>query len=249
MSAYSNDGFCVFDADPKVLIWANAAAKTARKLVRDDTLRATWLRHQETWFVGVDALPNAPDGSISGAVLTGPWEPYVAPQLHWHKAQISAVYKGYPKQDPDESEANHRFRIKRCAAHVDGILLENGRRFLREPHQFVLGIPLGTSHASPLVVWPGSHLVMQDAFRNAIGCEEPGSVELTQAYKAARAQVFERITPLELHLELGQSVLLHRHLLHGIAPWKTKDTAPPEGRIVAYFRPMFETLSDWIEHP
>lgn len=245
---FRTDGLCVFDADQRVERWALAAAETARKLTQTPQLRQKWLRHRETWFVGVDVLPNAGDGSISGAPLAGPWQACTGCVPLWHSAQVSVVYPSYPKQDPGESDANHRFRKKRCAAHVDGILLENGRRFLREPHRFILGIPLGDSAASPLVIWPKSHVMMRDALRARIGSAEPTSVDLTDAYKAARAQVFAQIEPVEVQAKIGQSIVLHRHLLHGVAPWKDTDTAPPEGRMVAYFRPQYQDARDWLTH-
>jgi hypothetical protein len=249
VTSYESDGFCVFGEDQRVLDWASAAAEVAREVVQDVNLRAQWLRHQQTWFVGVDALPNAPDGSVNGTALDGPWEALIDVPIAWHKAQLSVVYEGYPKQDECESDANHRFRIRRCAAHVDGILLEDGRRLLREPHSFVLGLPLGESSASPLVVWPQSHVMMRNALRDAIGQSEPSMVDLTRAYKAARAEVFAQIEPVEVHASVGQSMLLHRHLLHGVAPWKDEDIAPPEGRMVAYFRPEFDRVQDWLEMP
>ncbi len=249
MNQLEQDGYCVFEADPRVSAWAKAAAPVARELVQSEALRTQWLRHQETWFVGVDTLPNAPDGSISGACLAGPWDTVIEAPKTWHKAQVSAVYPGYPKQDDTESDANHRFRTRRCAAHVDGILLENGRRFLREPHSFILGLPLGNSSASPLVVWPKSHILMRDALREMIAQSDPKSVDLTAGYKTARAKVFEQIEPVEVHAKMGQSMLLHRHLLHGVAPWKDGDSVPPEGRIVAYFRPQFERMQDWLSAP
>ena len=249
MTDFEKDGFRLFDATPEVTAWSEKAAHVAREVVNEPELREMWLRHQETWFVGVDALPNALDGSIDGAVLSGPWEDFVTLPATWHKAQVSVVYEGYPKQDAEESDANHRFRIKRAAAHVDGILLEEGRRYLREPHSFILGLPLGESRASPLVIWPGSHLIMRDALRELIGCDDPKSVDLTDRYKAARARVFEQIEPVEVHATIGQSILLHRHMLHGVAPWKTDDTAPKEGRMVAYFRPEYAQTASWLSEP
>ena len=47
----------------------------------------------------------------------------------------------------------------------------------------------------------------------------------------------------------GEAVLLHRHLLHGVAPWGETATAAPEGRMIAYLRPEFTTLRDWLDRP
>ncbi|WP_235604684.1 hypothetical protein [Sulfitobacter sp. EhC04] len=240
-------GFRVFAPDPATLRWAQAAHRLALDLANDPAVRADNLRHGDTWFVGVDALPNAPDGSIAGVPLDGPWRGDIAPPDHWHRAQLSIVYPGYPGKDPSESDANHQFRINRHAAHVDGLLPEGParRRFLREPHGFILGLPLNHADAAPLVVWPGSHRIMGDTLRRAIGDRDPGTVDLTDAYGAARRVVFDAIDPVQVLAEPGQATLLHRHLLHGVAPWAKGETAPPEGRMIAYFRPQI-SASAWL---
>ena len=241
------DGFEVFDADPQVLRWAEAAHRIAVPIAADPDIRAANLRHQETWFVGVDALPSAPDGSIEGVPLRGPWQAQVPPTQVWHRAQLSIVYPGYPQQDPEESDANHRYRIKRAAAHVDGLLPIGAakRRFLREPHAFILGLPLNTSDAAPLTIWPGSEYIMGAAFRDLVGGNDPQAVDLTEGYQAARRRCFEQIEPEHIIAAPGQSILLHRHLLHGVAPWEDGQHAPPEGRMIAYFRPEF-SATEWI---
>ncbi|MGC1496526.1 MAG: hypothetical protein WA790_12020 [Sulfitobacter sp.] len=246
VNAGAGDGFKVYPHDEAVLAWAQAAHDVAITVSQDPVTRAANLRHAKTWFVGVDALPNDADGGIAGVPLTGPWSKDVPPQDKWHRAQLSIVYPGYPKQDPNESDANHRYRITRKAAHVDGLLPIGAarRRFLREPHAFILGLPLNTSDASPLVVWPGSHKVMGDAFRAGIGADDPKDIDLTDIYHAARRRVFDQIDPVQLHAEPGQAMLLHRHLLHGVDVWQSGTTMPPEGRMIAYFRPEF-SASEW----
>ena len=241
-------GFTLFDPDPAVARWAAAAHAVACKVAADPAIRAANLRHAETWFVGVDALPNASDGSIDTVPLIGPWTPLFPANQTWHAAQLSIVYPGYPGKDPEESDGNHRYRITRAAAHVDGLLPigPNRRRYLQEPHAFILGLPLNISNAAPLVVWPGSHKIMGDAFREIIGAQDPTTVDLTDGYQAARKQVFDTITPERIEMTPGQSILLHRHLLHGVAPWGEGETAPPEGRMVAYFRPQF-AASEWLQ--
>lgn len=231
-------GYTVFDPDPRVTHWADAALAVARGL--DVSER----RHGGTWFVGVDALPNQPDGSINGVKLVGPWD-VAGP---WHRAQLSIVFPGYPRQDPDESDAAHRYRIKRDAAHMDGLLPEGPKRqrHLREPHRFILGIPLNDVSASPLVVWPGSHLVMGAAFQKrfeGIAPDDWGDIDVTDTYQAARRKVFDLCPRIEVVMRPGQSVLLHRHLIHGVAPWQGSDVR--EGRMVAYFRPQ-GPYADWL---
>jgi hypothetical protein len=241
------DGYAVFDIDPCVLEWATAAHEVACKVAADPLTRAANLRHGETWFVGVDVLPNEADGSIGSVPLTGPWNASIRQPALWHPAQLSIVFPGYPQQDPSESDANHRYRINRYAAHVDGLLPigPTRRRFLQEPHAFILGLPLNLSEASPLVVWPGSHRIMGTAFRDFIGQADPTQIDITDVYQKARRHVFEAIAPMPIIAKPGQSILLHRHLLHGVAPWADGATAPPEGRMIAYFRPQFKA-AEWL---
>ena len=240
-------GFAVFEPDDATRNWAQAAWQVAKAVAADPKVQEVNLRHGKTWFVGVDALPNAPDGSVSGVPLTGPWQDHIAPPAEWHRAQLSIVYPGYPKRDADEGDGNHRYRVTRFAAHVDGLLAmgPDRRRYMQEPHGFILGLPLNQSDAAPLMVWPGSHKIMGQAFRAEIGKRDPKTVDITDAYHAARRAVFDSITPTPVRAAPGQSILLHRHLLHGVGPWGPQDIAPPEGRMIAYFRPEIAPV-DWL---
>ncbi|MCF2870446.1 hypothetical protein L0664_05145 [Octadecabacter sp. G9-8] len=246
MPDLEQDGVVVFDDDPRVTRWATRAHEAACAITRDPVERRKWLRHGSTWFVGVDALGNGPDGAVDDADLAGPWAGQVDAPDVWHRAQISVVYPGYPKRDPDESEAAHRFRVVRCAAHVDGLHLEGGRRIVREPHSFILGLPLNDSDACPLVVWRGSHTMMRDALRAAIGAGDPIGADVTDIYKATRARVLEDCEPVDVQMGVGQSVLLDRFAVHGVAPWRDGMRAPKEGRMVAYFRPECRHPEDWL---
>ena len=238
------DGFVVFDADPLVTAWADAAARAAGRITTDPDIAARNLRHGNTWFVGVDALPNTPDGAIHGVPLAGPWDGLV-PALPLHPAQLSVIYPGYPRRDTDQSEANHRYRTYRCAAHVDGLLPEGPqrRRFARECHAYILGIPLDDAGDAPTVVWPGSQRIMQAALARAIGDHAPGDVDLTDAYHAARRTVFDTCDPVAITVAKGQSFLIHRHALHGTAPWSGTGTTP---RAIAFFRPEYPDPMDWL---
>ena len=134
------EGFTVFDHDPRTAAWAQAALGEAREIAADPKMQCPDnLRHGQTWFVGVDALSNGPDGSIAGVPLAGPWQPFV-PDLPQHQAQLSIIYAHYPKQDAGESDANHRYRRTRSAAHVDGLLPVGAlrRRFAVEYHAYIL---------------------------------------------------------------------------------------------------------------
>ena len=228
-------GYKVLRAVPGLRAWADAARSVAEIALDDQALRDRWLRHGGTWFVGVEALANDPDGGLGGVPmprdLRGIWPG------RWHRAQLSAIYPGYPGRDDSESEAAHRFRRIRCGAHVDGLHLQDGRRVLREPHAFVLGIGLTDVEDSPLVVWEGSHEII----RRALAGAELGD-DVTEAYKAARAEVFERCAKVPVPLRPGDAVLVHRLAVHGIAPWAGGGLDP---RLTAYFRPLFERSSDW----
>ena len=240
---FAQAGFVVFDHDPRVLDWAHAALASGFDL-------GPW-RHGGTWAVGLDALHNAPDGSVGGVPLAGPWDAlFTAPEA-WHRAQLSTTRPGYPGRDPDESDAAHRFRRDRDAAHVDGLLPvgPDRRRFLREPHAFILGLPLTPAAVSPLVVWPGSHRIMGDAFARAFAGAAPDGfdrIDLTETYQAARRACLSACQRTTVPLMPGQAVLLHRHLLHGVAPWEA-DAGQPQ-RIVAYFRPQ-TTPAAWVGQP
>jgi hypothetical protein len=242
----AKDGFVVFDTDPRVTRWATRAHVAACDVASDPVQRAKWMRHGETWFVGVDALSNGADGSIGDVGLSGPWNDIMTAPKAWHRAQVSVIYDGYPKKDPQESEAAHKFRVNRCAAHVDGLHLEAGRRIVREPHAFILGLPLNESDACPLVVWRASHLAMRVALAGVVGSGDPRGVDVTEAYIAARRAVFDTCEAVEVPLRIGQAVLVDRFALHGVAPWRSGDTAPPEGRMIAYFRPEFDDPTDWF---
>ena len=237
------DGFAVFERSPEVDRWANAAHSVGMEVLAAGGEK----RHGETWFVGVDALPNAPDGSIGGVALEGPFLDYVQRPAAWHQAQLSVVFPGYPQQDDEESDAAHRYRRNRDAAHVDGLLPEGPekRRHLREPHGFILGLPLNDCAASPLVVWKGSHQLMRDAFAAAfdgLPPEDWGDVDVTDIYQTTRREVFESCERVEVHARTGQAVLLDRHLVHGVAPW---GDALGEMRMIAYFRPLVP-YADWL---
>lgn len=232
-------GYVVYDHDPRVAAWAKAALGAVARLDRSQR------RHGQTWFVGVDALPNAEDGSIDGVPLAGPWDVTCD---RWHRAQVSIIYPGYPGRDLGESDAAHRFRRTRDAAHMDGLLPEgpDRRRHLREPHSFILGLPLNDVAASPLVVWPGSHKIMQAHFAARFAQIPParwGDEDVTLAYQNARRAVFAKCPRVAVRMAPGQAVWMHRHLIHGVAPW----TGPADdaGRIVAYFRPQ-GAVADWL---
>lgn len=248
---FFEDGFAVYDPDPRILAWAEAAMPLAHAAMKDEKLLADWLRCEGTWFVGVDALATGPEGQAGEVPLEGPiiddLNAYTGFTRPLHKAQLSAVFPGYPKPHTGEFEAAFNFRLKRDAAHVDGLhpTGEKRRRHLNEYHAFLLGICMTecSADASPLVVWRGSHRIVQSALAEALKSTAPRdwrSVDLTESYHAARRHCFEICERVELPLEPGQALVMHRHALHGIAPWSATASAPEEGRMIAYFRPEIE---------
>lgn len=257
-ATFRRDGWLRFPAEPLVLAWTAHAFPEAVDAALDPA-HAHGLRCGGTWFVGVDALPTDVEGRIAeGPALAGAARDFTRTRpgaaLPLHRAQLSICYPGYPQPMAGESERAFAFRRDRDAAHVDGLLAEGAprQRFLREPHAWILGIALasGEGGASPTVLWEGSHLIMREAFARAFAGVEPdrwGDVDLTAIYAAARHEVFERCTRVVLALQPGEACVFHRHLLHGMAPWTASAAAPPCGRIIAWFRPQFATLKEWMD--
>ncbi len=249
-------GWQRFAYDAALADWVTAALPHARSAVIDPA-NAHWLRCGRTWFAGVNVLPNAADGSIGASgPLRGRAVAFArslaATGVQWDAAQVSVIHPGYPRQG-DESEAAFGYRLRRDAAHVDGLarIGAQNRRMIREPHAFVLGVPLSPSDpsASPLVVWEGSPQIMCAALYAALAGHAPANwpdVDVTDAYVAARRLCFETCTRVELPAGPGEAYLIHRHALHGVSPWQDGASAGPDGRMIAYFRPMLSGIADWF---
>ena len=262
MKALLDKGWAVFAPEPGVLTWAEVARSAALMRIHDPEEAGESLLCEGTWFVGVDCLPNDATGAVAqSGPLTGAG--YGVAQalygrLPLHHAQVSVIYPGYPRPRAGESEAAFRYRRMRDAAHVDGLLAigPERRRMLRERHAYILGVSLTdcTPEASPLVVWEGSHHIMRRAFERAfdgVAPQEWGEVDLTDTYQATRREVFETCPRVTLPVPLGGVSLVHRLALHGVAPWGQGAKAPPEGRMIAYFRPEFgdHSSADWLLAP
>jgi hypothetical protein len=237
-------------AHPALREWAEAARGPAARAVAAST---DW-RCGGTWCVGLDALPNAADGSVGGVPL--PWAILGLAPVPLHAAQVSTTRAGYPQPSAGESDAAFRFRRDRDGAHLDGLIAEgpDKRRFIREPHGWILGLPLNEAgpDAAPLVVWEGSHEVMRTALARALAPHDPaawGNVDITDTYAAARREVFDTCRRVELPGRVGEAVILHRLLIHGVAPWRDGAWAEDPGRMVAYFRPVLESVEEWLFHP
>lgn len=253
-------GWVRFPHDAGVADWAARARACAARAARDPAF-ARWHVCEDTWFVGVDALENDPQGRVEGsAPLGGPAVDFIRAHLGGlpplHRGQVSAVHPGYPRPREGESESAFRYRLRRDAAHVDGIKATgpDRRRRIEEPHAWILGLPLTETDpgAAPLVVWDGSHRIMGARLAEALAGHDPrdwGRADVTEAYAAARREVFERCTRTVLHAGPGEAYLLHPLALHGIAPWRDGARAPADGRVIAYFRPPWTgSVRDWLGH-
>ena len=251
-------GWQKFAAERVVADWVAHALPVARCAVSDPRNKG-WLQCDGTWFVGVDVLDNDAEGRIGGSdALSGTAVEVVRDWLgYWpslHRGQVSVVYSGYPRPRKNEGEKAFQYRVKRDAAHVDGVLAEGPkrRRHVRQPHAFILGLPLvnADSDASPLVVWEGSHTIMREAFREVFAGHSPASwtgVDVTESYLDARRKVFMTCRRVVLPARPGEAVLLHPLTLHGIAPWRSAAQSGPDGRMVVYFRPELSGgVSAWL---
>ncbi len=260
VDAFDQKGWITFPHDPVLAHWVTQVLSSAQASVTDPA-HAHWHDCDGTWFIGVDALDNDAQGRVAQSVpLSGRAMDFITRRYGWtdlHKAQVSVVYPGYPRPRRGESEAAARYRARRDAAHVDGLKPSDPdrRRHVDEPHAWILGIPLteASADASPMVVWEGSHKILGDAFRQALAdvpTDALGQTDVTDIYQTARREVFERCPRIELPARPGEAYVLHRHCLHGVAPWGANASAGPDGRMFAYFRPEFPGgVAQWLESP
>ncbi len=241
-------GWIRFPHDPQVEAWVSAVEREAEACARDRDFRSRWLRCDGTWFAGVNALGNAPDGSIASAgvpALEGAPLRFVrayAGEVALDRAQISIVYPGYPRKGEEEGDSAFRYRVRRHAAHVDGFerTMPGRRRRLSELHAFVLGIPLTRAGetSSPLSVWEGSQEVVRSVFREAfhgVPTKNWTEMDSTDAYGSARSECFRSCARISISAKPGEAYVVHRLALHGISPWQGREDGSP--RVVAYFRP------------
>lgn len=261
---FFSGGWCRFPFDAALAAWAAAARPAAEAGLEDPGLRARWLRCGGTWFVGVHALPNDGAGAIAEAgvpPLPGPAVTFIREVLGFagalDRAQVSVCLPGYPQPWEGESEAAFRYRLRRDAAHVDGLRRsEPGRcRRLGEAHAFVLGIPLTAVDpaAAPFVVWEGSHELIRAALAERLAGIPPArwpDEDITEAYHAARRVVFDRCPRVTVPARPGEAYIVHRLALHGVAPWTASTETRP--RMIAYFRPELPgegRFADWLALP
>jgi hypothetical protein len=259
--SFFRQGWARFPCDPTLLEWLRFATPAACAAASDRALRDLWLRYQGTWFAGVNVLGNDASGAVAGSgPLRGLAVDFIAQTLgfdavEWDAGQVSVVYPGYPKPSGTEPESAYRFRLNRDAAHVDGLIAEGPekRRMIREPHGFVLGIPMTQTGqgASPMVVWDGSHEVMRSAFSKVLQGPPAAwsNIDVTEAYQTARRLCFDTCRRVEIHAQPGEAYVIHRLALHGVAPWRDGAQAPDAGRVIAYFRPEAGNIQDWLTAP
>lgn len=260
--SYRVRGWAKIGHDDAMAEWVRHAAPHALKAASDEGNRAAWLRCGGTWFAGVNALGNSPDGRVGDSP---PLKATKAMELlsrelgfgeiELDSGQVSVCYEGYPRPSEGESEAAFRFRRDRDAAHLDGLLPvgPGRRRMLREFHGFILGIPVTrASHdASPMVVWEGSHEVIRRGLLEIYRGADPKAwpdIDVTERYAELRREIFGSCARVPVHAEPGEAYVVHRLALHGVAPWGEGAAAPEEGRAVVYFRPELRSgAAGWLE--
>lgn len=257
-SQFLDRGWSQFADDTALNEWL-AASREAVLGTLSAADHVQWWRYQDTWFAGVNVLGNDPTGAVGvGPPLTGKTIDFanqIGPSTPppWDQAQVSACRPGYPQPMAEESEALFRFRRDHDAAHLDGLLKEGPqrRRFLKEFHAFILGIPATrfSADAAPFTLWEGSHHMIRQWLQETLGALPPAeweSVDLTDGYQAIRRKIFETCPRIEVPAHTGAPFLVHRFALHGMAPWGNNANADPEGRVIVYFRPLTKDLKWWL---
>ncbi|MXY39515.1 MAG: hypothetical protein F4027_03160 [Rhodospirillaceae bacterium] len=251
-------GWTTFGAEPDVLDWLDASEAAARRSVTDPAFDQ-WHRCGGTWFAGVNALANDETGAVAGGPPLGGAavrfvEDMAGGPFAWDRAQVSVCWPGYPKQGEGESDSAFAYRRKRDAAHVDGLLPvgPERRRFLREHHRFILGLPVGPADpaASPFVLWEGSHRMVRETLTAAFGDRPPASwrdIDVTGVYHALRRRIFAECRRVVVTAGRGEAFLVHRLALHGIAPWRGEAAAGE--RMIVYFRPESGDPAAWLHAP
>lgn len=258
---FFNKGWCALPYDPRLKEWVEYCRPYAYATI-DHTENRRWFRCGGTWFAGVNALNNDRQGIVNrGPPLTGLAVDFLnrhldSGNLGWDMAQISICYPGYPRPMDSETTTAFQYRLNKDAAHVDGLLPEgtDRRRYLREHHAFILGIPLVEygENASPFVIWEGSHELVRKSFQtvfNGIPPNQWGDIDITESYRDIRRTIFDRCQRTTVHCNPGEAYLAHRLTLHGISPWQPGAICSPEGRVICYFRPELGEPAMWLNNP
>ncbi len=251
-AAFDTLGWAKLPYDPKLATWAKDTRALGLQAANNPKHRANWLRCQGTWFVGVDVLTEA--APLAGPVLKAAQYALGQNDIDWGKGQISTCYKGYPKQDTNETTPMFNYRCNRAFAHLDGLkaLGAKRRRKMDEFHGFIMGIPLNETptKAAPFVIWEGSHLIFQDMLATAYTHSPPENwpqIDITEIYQHTRTKIFETCKRVEIHAKLGEAYIAHRFALHGMAAWDDTLQGPTEGRMISYYRPYWpRELREWL---
>lgn len=250
----AKDGWAKMPFSAEMQNWAEQVLPAARRALTDPDF-AEWHRNDGTWFVGVNALGNDPEGRVgSGPALPSRMLQCLAEiagqDLPLDRGQVSAIFEGFPKQG-DDSDAAFRFRRDRDGAHVDGLHLVEGKRLLREPHAFILGIPLVSvpSGASETVVWEGSQHIIRTALLERLGGQSVADwpdCDVLDVYRAARRTCFDTCPRRKITCAPGEVFLIHRLALHGISPWHAEENVGKDGRMIVFFRPELADFRVWL---
>ena len=76
------------------------------------------------------------------------------------------------------------------------------------------------------------------------------NIDITKSYHKAREVIFESCKRVEIHAVPGESYIIHRMALHGVAPWDGRANSGKEGRVIIYFRPEADLgTSGWLSKP
>ena len=260
---YEQNGWIKFKYDPKLDNWLKSVSRAVFSEIHNNNNKKNWLRYQGTWFAGVRVLKNDNRGIVNNGpeldINSSRWalKQLKVKNVKWDPAQVSVCYPGYPMPREEESKAAFKYRLKRDAAHVDGLhpVGKEKIRKLKEQHAFIMGIPvtISSKKASPLVVWEGSHKIVKYYFEKEFFDIDPKdwkNIDITKSYHKAREVIFESCKRVEIHAVPGESYIIHRMALHGVAPWDGRANSGKEGRVIIYFRPEADLgTSGWLNKP
>ena len=108
------------------------------------------------------------------------------------------------------------------------------------------------AEASPFVVWEGAHEIVRKSFVERFDGLSPelwGDEDVTETYHQTRRVVFETCKRVKVTARPGEAFVVHRLMLHGVAPWVKTASAGEDGRMILYFRPAFGGPSNWLTDP
>ena len=259
INSYEKNGWISFPYSFALNKWAKKVEEIVSSQIFTIPEGDKDLRCGGTWFPGVNFLNNKRNGDVDGVFFPEELKSFIvenepAFDAVFDKAQISICYTGYHKKMKAESSKAFKFRTDRFSAHIDGILpLGQGRRrFLKEYHSFILGIPINSTSnkASPCVIWEGSHAIVRDAFKKykeIQNIDTWDTHDITDFYNKLRSEIFNQCIAKTIWVPVGHAYLIHRLSFHGILPWKD-NTKRKSGRMIAYFRPdLFQGQINWLK--